>query len=92
MRRKLELKEIMENASLLKEMLAELEQSTKNGLQNETHDDTLATLKCLYDSCQRFQPTISIILGDVEENECLGMTIHSDQCFCIKYNPFVSFV
>lgn len=73
MRRKLELKEIMENASLLKEMLEEIEQSTKNGSQSETHEDTLATLKCLYDSCQRFLPTISIILGDIDENECLGM-------------------
>lgn len=86
MRRKLELKEIMENASLLREMLAELEQSTINGLHNETHEDTLATLKCLYDSCQRFQPTISIILGDIEENECLGMPIHSNHCFCNKCN------
>lgn len=73
MRRKLELKEITENASLLKEMLDQVEEDQKIDSKAVLSEDALATLKFLYDSCQKLQPTILILLGDVEENDCLRM-------------------
>lgn len=69
MRRKLELKEITENANLLKEMLDQLNLNDDNGGANE---DVLATIKDLYESVKRLQPTISIIANELNENELLG--------------------
>lgn len=71
MRRKLELNEITENASLLMDMLDRLEAARKNGGEEDTSEDVLATMKCLFESCKKLQPTISILLGDTEESECL---------------------
>lgn len=68
-RRKLELREIIEKATLLKEMLEELE---KNSSSEEVTEDILATLQYLYESCDRLRPTIMIITGDVNETECIG--------------------
>lgn len=73
MRRKLELKDITENASLLKDMLDQMEEDQKSGSSEETSEDVIATMKLLYDSCQKLQPTILILLGDIEDNDCLGM-------------------
>lgn len=70
MRRKLELKEITENATLLQEMLDQLDE--EQGSTEEITEDTLATLKVLYESCQKLQPTILILLGDTDDNDCLG--------------------
>lgn len=72
MRRKLELKEITENATLLKDMLDQMEEDQRNESAEEVTEDVLATLKHLYASCQKLQPTILILLGDVEDNDCLG--------------------
>lgn len=73
MRRKLELKEITENATVLKQMLDQLEEDQdKEDDADEITEDALATLKFLYESCQKLQPTILILIGDTEDNECLG--------------------
>lgn len=68
-RRKLELKEISENANLLKEMLDQLDQDGANG---DVSEDVLATVKDLYESVKRLQPTIAIIANEINENELLG--------------------
>lgn len=69
MRRKLELKEINENANLLKEMLDQLNQ---DGTNVDVSEDVLATVKDLYESVKRLQPTIAIIANELNENELLG--------------------
>lgn len=76
MRRKLELKEIMNNASLLKDMLDECEQ---NGAGSQPTEDELTTMKFLYDACKRLQPTILIILNDVAETECLNDAVDANE-------------
>lgn len=73
MRRKLELKDITENASLLKDMLDQMEEDKQSESTEETSEDVLATMKLLYESCQKLQPTILILLGDMEDNDCLGI-------------------
>lgn len=73
MRRKLELKEIMENANLLKDMLDASEQNTAPS------EDELTTMRSLYDTCKQLQPTILIILGDVEENYCLAEAVDTNE-------------
>lgn len=70
-RRELELKEMFENGNLLNEMLDQIAEAKNNGI-NELTEDVLATLKDLYDSCKRVQPTILILLGDLNVNELLG--------------------
>lgn len=72
MRRKLELKEITENATVLKQMLDQLEEDQNKDQADEITEDALVTLKYLYDSCQKLQPTILILIGDTDDNECLG--------------------
>lgn len=72
MRRKLELKEITENATVLKQMLDQLEEDQNKDDAEEITEDALATLKYLYESCQKLQPTILILIGDTDDNECLG--------------------
>lgn len=72
MRRKLELKEITDNATLLKEMLDQLEEDQKND-SDELSEDSLDTMKYLYESCQKLQPNILILTGDTDNNECLGI-------------------
>ena len=72
MRRKLELKEITENATVLKQMLDQLEEDQNKDDAEEITEDALVTLKYLYDSCQKLQPTILILIGDTDDNECLG--------------------
>lgn len=76
MRRKLELKEITENATVLNDMLKQIEIDQRNNVSENVTEDTLATLKCLYDSCQKLQPTIMILLNDTEDNDCLGNLCH----------------
>lgn len=73
MRRKLELKEILENANLLMDMLEQIEIDQRNNASENVSEDTMATLKCLYDSCQKLQPTIMILLGDTDDTDCLGI-------------------
>lgn len=65
-RRKLELKEINENAGLLIEMLEQLNQD------GDVSEDVLATIKDLYESVKRLQPTIAIIANELNENDLLG--------------------
>lgn len=65
MKRGLELKKAMDNASLLNDML-------NNFNSNETTDDELVTIKELYTSCQNLIPTISRLAEDVHNNELLG--------------------
>lgn len=83
MRRKLELREITENATVLMDMLDQIEIDQKNNVSEIVSEDTLATLKCLYDSCLKLQPTIMILLNDTDDNDCLGMF------FCTKLQIFV---
>lgn len=80
MRRKLELKEITENATLLNEMLDQLreESQTDNSSAEEITEDTLATLKVLYESCQKLQPTILILIGDTDDNDCLDDALEAN--------------
>lgn len=77
MRRKLELKEITENATVLMDMLEQIEIDQRNQVSDCVSEDTLATLKCLYDSCLKLQPTIMILLNDTDDNDCLGMFVFS---------------
>lgn len=79
-RRKLELQEITDNATLLKEMLEQLEADQKQGLTEDVTEDTLATLKFLYDSCQKLQPTILILIGDTDDHESLGANSFNFTC------------
>lgn len=72
MRRKLELKEITENASVLQQMLDQLDEDEKSGSEGDISEDALATLKYLHDSCKRLQPTILILLGDTDDSDILG--------------------
>lgn len=72
MRRKLELKEITENATVLKQMLDQLEEDQNKDDAEEITEDALATLRFLYESCQKLQPTTLILIGDTEDNDCLG--------------------
>lgn len=81
MRRKLELKEITENATVLQQMLDQLEEEEKNGSEGEISEDALATLKYLYDSCKKLQPTILILLGDTDDSDCLGNISVSSKIF-----------
>lgn len=69
LKRGLELKKAMDNASLLNEML-------NNFKSNETTDDELVTIKELYTSCQNLIPTISRLAGDIQNNELLGKYFH----------------
>lgn len=65
MRRKIQIKEIIECASLLNEML---DQTDGNALS----DDELTTLNDLHSSCRKLHPTMSIIVADLNEAEVLG--------------------
>lgn len=80
MRRKLELKEITENATVLKDMLDQIEEQETNGSTEEISEDAIDTLKCLYVSCHKLQPTILILIGDTEDNDCLGKSHLSNFC------------
>lgn len=68
-RRKLQIKEILESAGLLNEML---EQSSVGSDEGDLNDDELTTLKDLYAVCIKMQPTISILVADLNESELLG--------------------
>lgn len=73
MRRKLELKEINENADLLKEMLLQLDADRTSSGGTEVSEDVLATIRDLHGSIRRLQPTIAIIANEMnEENDLLG--------------------
>lgn len=76
MRRKLELKEISNNATLLKEML---DASEQNGTNTAPTEDEITTMKSLHDACKQLQPTILIILGDAEESECLAEAVDTNE-------------
>lgn len=71
MRRKLELKEAYENASLLKEMLDQLAQAKESGA-DDVNEDVLATIKDLYESCKKLESTMFILTGDLKDSELLG--------------------
>lgn len=76
MRRKLELKEITENANVLKQMLDQIECEQNNGSTEDIAEDVLATLNFLFESCQKLQPTILILIGDTgDDNDCLGNSV-----------------
>lgn len=68
-RRRLQLKEVYENAYLLNEMLDQT--GSANGAQVLT-EDVLVTLNDLYEACKKLQPTILILVGDVNETDLLG--------------------
>lgn len=76
MRRKLELNEILNNASLLKDMLDACEQ---NGASSQPTEDEVTTMKFLYDACKKLHPTILIILSDVSETECLTNAVDANE-------------
>lgn len=65
-RRKLELREIIENATLLSEMLDQWNEEAAN-------DDTLATIKDLHTACEHLQRTLSILAGEPDDNELQGI-------------------
>lgn len=64
-RRKIELREIVDNATLLNEMLDQWD-------DEEASEDTLATIKDLYEACGKLRPTLAILAGETQENEILG--------------------
>lgn len=68
-RRKLQLQEVYENSYLLNEMLNQT--GSANGAEVLT-EDVLVTLNDLYEACRKLQPTILILLGDLNETELLG--------------------
>lgn len=68
-RRKLQLKEVYENAYLLNEMLDQT--GSANGAEVLT-EDVLVTLNDLYEACRKLQPTILILVGDLNETDLLG--------------------
>lgn len=68
-RRKLQIKEILESAGLLNEML---DQSSVGSEEGDLSDDELTTLKDLYAVCVKMHPTISILVADLNESELLG--------------------
>lgn len=65
LKRGLELKKAMDNASLLSDML-------NNFKSNETTEDELVTIKELYTSCQNLIPSISRLAADIQNNDLLG--------------------
>lgn len=64
-RRKLELREIIENATLLSEMLDQWNEA-------EANEDTLATIKDLHTACENLQRTLSILAGEPDDHEFQG--------------------
>lgn len=68
-RRKLQLKEVYENAFLLNEMLDQT--GSAHGAEVLT-EDVLVTLNDLYEACKKLQPTILILVGDLNETDLLG--------------------
>lgn len=68
-RRKLQLKEVYENAYLLNEMLDQT--GSASGAEVLT-EDVLVTLNDLYEACKKLQPTILILVGDLNETDLLG--------------------
>lgn len=88
MRRKLELKEITENATVLKQMLDQLEEDQKQST-HEITEDALVTLEYLYESCKKLQPTILILIGDHDDNECLG-NLHILHYISFTFKLFIS--
>lgn len=91
MRRKLELKEITENATVLMDMLDQIEIDLRKDASECVSEDTLATLKCLFDSCQKLMPTIMILLGDTEDNDCLGtISVCISEIFRVIHTIFYS--
>lgn len=87
MRRKLELKEINENATLLMDMLGQIEIEQRDNTAESVSEDTLGTLKFLYDSCMKLQPTIMILLNDTDDNDCLGICVFfSTLLILLKHN------
>lgn len=68
-RRKLQLQEVYENSYLLNEMLNQT--GSANGAEVLT-EDVLVTLNDLYEACRKLQPTILILVGDLNETELLG--------------------
>lgn len=86
LKRGLELKKAMDNASLLNDML-------NNFKFNETTEDELVTIKELYTSCHNLLPTISRLAGDVHNNELLGEALKVNDCLLDitkRYNDVVN--
>lgn len=75
-RRKLQLKEIYENAQLLNDMLTEMGPSVDGG--DVLTEDVLVTLNDLYESCRKLQPTILILIGDLNDTDLLGEWLMRD--------------
>lgn len=75
-RRKLQLKEVYENAHLLNEMLDQT--GSVNGVEVLT-EDVLVTLNDLYDACTKLKPTILILVGDLNETDLLGESMNANQ-------------
>ncbi|KAJ6635122.1 ADP-ribosylation factor-binding protein GGA1, partial [Pseudolycoriella hygida] len=73
LKRGLELKKAMDNASLLSDML-------NNFKSNETTEDELVTIKELYASCENLIPTISRLAQDIQNNELLGEALKVNDC------------
>lgn len=67
-RRKLQVKEIIESAGLLNEML---DQNIADG-KNLFTDDELTTLNDLHSVCIKMQPTITILVADLNDSNLLG--------------------
>lgn len=84
-RRKLQLKEVYENAHLLNEMLDQT--GSASGAEVLT-DDVLVTLNDLYEACKKLQPTILILVGDLNETELLGELICVQNVFRLPDSKF----
>lgn len=67
-RRKIELREIIENSTVLSEMLDQWDESDAN-------EDALTTIKELHTTCENLQRTLSILAGEPEDRELQGMTL-----------------
>ncbi|KAG4075713.1 hypothetical protein HA402_003538 [Bradysia odoriphaga] len=86
LKRGLELKKAMDNASLLNDML-------NNFKFNETTEDELVTIRELYTSCNNLLPTISRLAEDVHNNELLGEALKVNDCLLDitkRYNDVVN--
>lgn len=64
-RRKIELREIVDNATVLAEMLDEWNESNGN-------EDALTTIKDLHTTCENLQRTLSILAGEPDDTELQG--------------------
>lgn len=69
-RRKIRLREIVDNATVLNEMLDQWNES-------EANEDTLTTIKDLHTTCENLRRTLSILAGEPDDTELQGTKINT---------------